>query len=122
MNHIPNIHELERTHGVTWGQLAGLEPRLQELLWKAREDGACCRCREEAERVFAPVRNALGELVGFMSGQNGHPVLGSIGAYEVAYWRLYDAVASLLPQPAGVRDAEEAPTQARSQKRGERAA
>jgi hypothetical protein len=41
------------------------------------------------------------ELVGFMAGQSRHPILGSVGAYEVAYWRLYDAVAGLLPKPAG---------------------
>jgi hypothetical protein len=97
VNHIPKIHELEQAHGVTWGQLAGLEPRLDELLWKARADGASCRCGEDAERAFAPIRNALGELVGFRAGQSSHPVLGSLGAYEVAYWRLYDAVAGMLP-------------------------
>src|SRR5262249_30611374 len=103
-------------------QLAGLEPRLDELLWKARADGASCRCREDAERAFAPVRNALSELVGFMAGQSQHPILGSVGAYEVAFWRLHDAVAGLLPRPASVPNAGEAPAQARSQGRSEVAA
>jgi hypothetical protein len=101
MNHIPKVHDLERAHGVTWGELAGLEPRLNELLWEARAGGARCRSREDVERVFGPFRNALGELVGFLAGQSRHPILGSVGAYEVAYWRLYDAVAGLLPKPAG---------------------
>jgi hypothetical protein len=119
MNHIPKVHELEQTHGVTWTQLAGLEPRLDELLWKARADGARCRCRAEAERVFAPLRNTLGELVGFLAGQGRHPVLGSVGAYEVAYWRLYDAVAGLLPNStAGKPDAEATPEKAVPEPRG----
>jgi hypothetical protein len=101
VNHIPNIHELERRHGVTWGQLASLEPRLDELLWQARAGGARCRCREEAGRVFAASRNALAELVGFRGRHRGHPVLGSVPAYEVAYWRLYAAAAALLPKPPG---------------------
>jgi hypothetical protein len=99
VNHILRSHELERAHGVTWGQLTELEPRLNELLWKAQEDGARCRCREEAARVFGPFRNAVAELVGFQGRHRDHPVLGSVGAYEVAYWRLYDAVAGLLPRP-----------------------
>ena len=107
MNLFPTAHELERSHGVTWGELAELEPRLHELLWKARAAGAGCRCREDIHRVFAPLRDALTELVGFMGRHRDHPVLGSVGAYEVAYWRLHDAVAGLLPRPADVLPAEE---------------
>jgi hypothetical protein len=99
MNHIPKRHELERAHGVTWGQLTELEPRLSELLWKARQDGAHCRCREEVSRVFVPFRSAVAELLGFQGRHRDHPILGSVGAYEVAYWRFYDAVAGLLPKP-----------------------
>ena len=96
MNLFPTAHDLERSHGVTWGELAELEPRLHELLWKARAAGAGCRCREDMHRVFAPLRDALTELVGFMGRHRDHPVLGSVGAYEVAYWRLRDAVAQPL--------------------------
>jgi anti-anti-sigma factor len=49
------------------------------------------------QREFAPLRNALTELVGFSSRHSRHPLLGSVGAYEVAYWRLHDAVSGLLP-------------------------
>jgi len=100
VNHTAERHERERAHGVTWVQLTGLEPRLNELLWKAREGGADCRCHEDVTRAFVPVRNALADLVGFLGANRDHPVLGSVGAYEVAYWRLYDAVAGLLPQPS----------------------
>jgi hypothetical protein len=100
VNYIAQGHDLEATHGVTWGQMADLEPRLNELLWKARADGAQCRCHEEVTRVFGPVRNALTELIGFLGLNRDHPVLGSVAAYEVAYRRLYDAVGSLLHRPA----------------------
>jgi hypothetical protein len=100
VNASAKTHELERTHRITWGQLTGLEPRLNELLWEARQAGAQCCCREEAASVFGPLRNTLAELVGFRSQHRDHPVLGSVGAYEVAYWRLYDAVACLVPKPA----------------------
>jgi hypothetical protein len=106
VNHIPNVQDLERTHGVTWGQLAGLEPRLDELLWQARAAGAGCRGWEDVGRLFAPFRDRLAELVGFQGRQSRHPVLGSVGAYEVAYWQLHDAIAGLLPGP-GVKDAAE---------------
>jgi hypothetical protein len=107
---------VERALGVTWGELVGLEPRLEELLRQARADGARCRDRADLERIFAPLRDAVTELVGFRGRHHDHPVLGSVGAYEVAYWRLRDAVAGLLPPPAaGVQDAWEATTEPRAQ-------
>jgi hypothetical protein len=108
---------MESAHGVTWGELAGLEPRLNELLWQARAAAAGCRCREDAHRVFAPFRDAVAELIGFLGRHRDHPVLGSVGAYEVAYWRLYHAVFGLRPRPADVSDARAAPAQGRAQGR-----
>jgi hypothetical protein len=116
MNPIPKVHDLERAHGVTWGELAGLEPRLNELLWQARAAGGGCRCWEEVARVFAPFRGAVGELVGLLGRHSRHPVLGSVGAYEVAYWRLHDAVSGLLPRPAALNTAERA-AEPRTQRR-----
>jgi hypothetical protein len=58
--------------------------------------------------VFAPFRDAVAELVGFRCGRSTHPVLGSVGAYEVAYWRLREAVAGLLPRTAVERVPETA--------------
>jgi hypothetical protein len=52
------------------------------------------------ERVFAPIRSTLTELIGFTGKRHRHPVLGDAWAYQVAYWKLYDAVAELLPIPA----------------------
>ena len=99
MSPIPKVRDLERAHGVTWHELAGLEPRLNELLRQARAAGAGCRGQEEIRRAFAPFRDAAAELVGFRGRHRGHPVLGSVGAYEVAYWRLHDAVSGPPPPP-----------------------
>jgi hypothetical protein len=117
MTNVPKVHDLEQAHGVTWGELAGLEPRLAGLLWQARAAGAGCGGWEDAERVFAPFRDAVAELVGFRCRRSTHPVLGSIGAYEVAYWRLRDAVAGLLRWPA-----QETATEVSAWERGDLAA
>ena len=119
MNHNPRVQDLERAHAVSWGELAGLEPELAELLWRARAAGAGCGGWEDVERVFAPFRDAVAELVGFRGRHSRHPVLGSVGAYEVAYWRLRAAVSGLLPRRADVPVAQEAPAQVRSQGRGD---
>jgi hypothetical protein len=101
MRPYPNFRDLEHLSGITWRDLAELEPKLGELLWKARQ--ACVHCRRwsDVDRVFAPIQGALAELVGFAGKHHGHPVLGGSGAYQVAYWRLYDAVAGLLSGRAG---------------------
>jgi hypothetical protein len=103
MKRYPHFRDLELLHGITWLDLADLEPRLGELLWVARQLCVACRCWADVDRVFAPIRNSLADLVGFTAKARLHPVLGCPGAYEVAYWRLYDAVAGLLPKrPGGV--------------------
>jgi anti-anti-sigma factor len=83
--------------GLTWAHLVELEPRLETLLWRAREAGARCRTLTEVDRVFGPVRNELTALIGFAGQHHRHPVLGSPEAHQVAYSKLYDAVAGLLP-------------------------
>jgi hypothetical protein len=97
MNDCPNVYDLERIHGVSWCELASLEPSLAELLWRAREAGAGCRSWSEVPRIFSPLREALVEVVGFGGRHRSHPVLGSHGAYEVAYWKVHEAVTELLP-------------------------
>jgi hypothetical protein len=100
MNYIPKVHDLEQAYGVTWHELAGREPGLEELLWQARADGARCSNREDMEQVFATLRGALAELVGFRGRHRTCPVLGSVGAYQVAYARIHEAVFGLLRWPA----------------------
>ena len=117
MKPYPNFRELERLTGVTWHDLAALEPRPGELLWRARQAGVGCRCWSDVERVFRRVRNELAELIGFTGKHQRHPVLGSTGAYQVAYRKLYDAVAGLLPGHAG--GAVEAPEKQRGGPVGE---
>jgi hypothetical protein len=113
----PNFRELERRTGITWQDLAELEPRLAELLWRARLAGVGCRCWSDVHQAFGPIRNTVVELVGFAGQNHRHPVLGWPGAYDVAYRKLYDAVAGLLPARAGGTD--EAPAKQRGQTAGE---
>jgi hypothetical protein len=101
MKTYPNFRDLERLSGITWHDLVELEPRLGNLLWKARQAGAICLCWADVDGAFSPIRNSVVELVGFAGHNHRHPVLGSTGAYEVAFWKLYDAVAGLLPVRAG---------------------
>ena len=111
MKPYPDFRDMERLSGITWGDLNALEPRLEELLGAARAASASCRRWSDVDRVFAPIRNTLTELVGFAGRNHWHPVLGGPGAYEVAYWKLYDALAGLLPGRAG--DTAEAPEKKR---------
>jgi anti-anti-sigma factor len=97
----PNVCDVQRIYGVSWDRLVELEPQLEGLLWRARTDGATCRTLADVARVFGPLRNELAELIGWAGRHQGHPVLGSTGSYEVAYWKLYDAVAGLVPAATG---------------------
>jgi hypothetical protein len=101
MKPCPNLGDVECHTGVTWHELVELESRLAKLLWEARQAGVTCRRWSDVSRVFVPIRNNLAELVGFARKGRWHPVLVSVGAYQVAYWKLYDAVAGLLPGRAG---------------------
>jgi hypothetical protein len=93
----PSVDDLQRAHGIVWSQLVDLEPRIETLLWRARQVGVRCRTRADVESAFHSLRDELTGLIGFFGKHHRHPVLGSVGAYEVAYWKLYDAVAGLLP-------------------------
>jgi hypothetical protein len=93
------LAHLERAYGVTWGELADLEPGLWQLLWRARQQGAGCRCRADVDAAFSPLSNDIAGLVGFLGKNRGHPLLGSVGAYAVVSRKVYDAVASLVRSP-----------------------
>ena len=108
----PTVSDVQRTFGVSWDQLVALEPELETLLGRVRLTGAWCRNFADLDRVFGPLRNELAALIGFAGKHYCHPVLGSAGAYEVAYWVLYSAVARLLAGRAA--GPEEAPAKQRS--------
>jgi hypothetical protein len=108
----PSVNDVQRTFGVSWDQLVELEPELETLLGRVRLTGAWGRSFADLDRVFGPLRNELAALIGFAGKHHRHPVLGSAGAYEVAYWTLYDAVARLLAGRA--TGPEEAPANQRS--------
>jgi hypothetical protein len=117
MKPYPNFSDLELLTGVTWQDLVELEPRLGELLWRARVTGAHCLCWADVDRLFPPIASTVVELVGLAGHNHRHPVLGSTEAYQVAYWRLYDAVAGLLPDRNA--SAAEAPEKQRRETAGE---
>ena len=96
MTHYPKVADLERMHGVTWHELAEREPQLGDLLWAARQAAPACHSWYDVRERFSPFRRSLTWLVGFEGKHRDDPLLGSIGAYEVAYWKLYDAVAGLM--------------------------
>ena len=52
------------------------------------------------QQAFAPIRNRLSDLIGFAGRRRQHCVLGTPEAYEVAYWKLFHAVADLVSSPA----------------------
>jgi hypothetical protein len=105
----PNLDDVQHMYGIAWGQLVQLEPRLETLLCRARMAGTHCRTLPDVERAFVGVRNELDELLGFAGTQHSHPVLGGAGAYVVAYWKLYEAVAERLPGRAGTAETLEGP-------------
>ena len=104
MKAYPNFRDLEIENGLAWPDLVALEPKLAELLWRARQASVTCRRWSDVERAFGPVRNELTGLIGFAGKHQRHPVLGSVGAYAVAHWKLYDAVAGLLPVRSAAAD------------------
>jgi hypothetical protein len=104
MKPYPSFRDMERLSGITWQYLVEREPRLAELLWAARQACVTCRRWSDVDRAFAPVRVALAGLVGYAGKHHAHPVLGSARAHTVAYWKLYDAVAGLLPGRAAGPD------------------
>jgi hypothetical protein len=100
------VNDVQRTFGVSWDQLVELEPLLETLLERVGLAGPCGRTFTDVDRVFGPLRNELAALIGFAGKHHRHPVLGSVGAYEVAYWKLYDAVVRLLSgRAAGAQEA-----------------
>src|SRR5262249_55662297 len=92
----PSVNDVQHTNRVSWAQLVELEPQVQELLWRARLAGANCHTFLDVQSVFGPLKNELTALVGFAGQHHRHPLLGRVGAYEVACSKLYDAVAGLV--------------------------
>jgi len=91
------LAEVERAHGFTWSRLVELEPQLEKLLLQAREASARCNTVNDVAQVFGPIRNDLVGLIGFAGRRHRHAVLGSAGAYHVAYTKLYEAVVGIFP-------------------------
>jgi hypothetical protein len=100
-----NFRHLEKLFGVTWRDLVALEPSLEELLGTVRATSAMCRRPGDVDRFFVSIGNELAGLVGLTGKNHRHPVLGSSRAFEIAYWKLYDAVVGWLPARSGEAEA-----------------
>jgi hypothetical protein len=90
----PDVQDLENLVGISWRDLAELEPQLETLLWWARSRGATCRTLADVKQAFRSVQNELAGLFDFVRGQRRHPLWGRPEAYAVAYWKLYDVVSA----------------------------
>jgi len=93
MRDFRSVREMEKIHSITFKQLAAEERELDRLLSIAQMVGNACRSWHDVERGFNQFKNDILKLVGFCGKHSGHPVLGTVGAYDVVYWKLHNAVA-----------------------------
>lgn len=93
MKDVTCVKNMERMHKVTWDQLVELEPELDNLLADARAVGQCCRTWRDVEKNWTPFKNPIHNLIGLFRKHRGHPVLGTVAAYDVTYWKLHNALA-----------------------------
>lgn len=93
MRDVRNVKDMERIHGVRWVDLVEQEPELNHLLKIARMVGDCCQNWRDVERGWTQFKNDVAGLVGYFGKHRGHPILGTVAAYDVTYWKLHNAVA-----------------------------
>ncbi len=93
MKDVSCVKDIERMHKITWDRLTELEPQLHDLLNEARSVRACCRKWRDVEKSWTPFKSPIHRLVGLFGKHRGHPVLGTVAAYDVVYWKLHNAVA-----------------------------
>jgi hypothetical protein len=93
MRDVRIVKDVECIQGVRWGDLVALEPELDRLLGVARMVGDGCRNWRDVECGWAQFKNVVAGLVGFLGKHRDHPILGTVAAYEVTYWKLHNAVA-----------------------------
>lgn len=94
MEDVRSVKDMERIHGVRWVDLVELEPELDGLLKFARIVGGSCRDWWDVERGWGQFKNDIAGLVGYFGKHRGHPILGTVAAYDVVYWKLHNAVAN----------------------------
>lgn len=83
-----DIEHRENTNGITWTELATMEPRLADLLEHAKNsrDWIC-----DSEKRWALFKQPIAKLVGFHR-RDGDPRLRTMGAYDVVYAKLWNTV------------------------------
>lgn len=98
IEHCRRVEEVQRQYSIiapklSWEMLAGLEPKLANLLHDARNAesyASNCFCRETV--WYAELKPMLVEIVGH-GRSDYHPILGTCAAYELAY----DTILKALP-------------------------
>lgn len=93
MRDVRNVKDMERIHGVRWAELVEAEPELERLLKIASMVGDGCRNWRDVERGWGQFKNDVAGLVGLCGSNRTHPLLGTVAAYDVTYWKLHNAVA-----------------------------
>lgn len=88
-----SVKDMEKMHGIKWCDLVVLEPELEPLLKIALMVGNGCRNWRDVEKGWGQFKSDIANLVGFFGKNRTHPVLGTVGAYDVVYWKLHNAVA-----------------------------
>ena len=89
-----DIKTIETHHGVTWERLGELEPALEALLaviQAARPLNPKDK-HFQWEIVWGQFKDRIATLVGFHRRDLCDPLLKTIGAYEVAYAKLWHAL------------------------------
>jgi len=99
LDHCLQVAEAERQFAIiapriSWGMLAGLEPKLADLLQDARAADSHRAtesfCRESY--WYLELKPVLVQIVGYCR-PDYHPILGTSAAYELAY----DTILKALP-------------------------
>lgn len=88
-----SVKTMERMHGLNWSELVQMEPELGRLLTFARMVGDCCMNWRDVDRGWGQFKDRIADVVGYLGRHRSHPVLGTVGAYDVVYWKLHNAVA-----------------------------
>lgn len=87
-----DLKDIERMHDLNWENLADLEPRLNGLL----VDAVTSRPRRKRgfnyELAWARFKQPIANLVGFHRRDECDPLLKTVAAYDVVYWKIYHAL------------------------------
>lgn len=87
-----SVKDMERIHGLRWGQLAEQEPELERLLKSARMVGDGCRTWSDVHKGFSQFKNDVDRLTRSIVSRSPGPKLNGTAVWDVIYWKLHNAV------------------------------